>query len=210
MAPDVKICGITSIEDALAAVECGADALGFNFYPQSPRFVSREQAEEILSEVPPVIHRVGVFVNADAQEAVDIAVALHLDCLQFHGDEGPDYCNAVERPWYKAFRLRGDADLARISAYRAEWLLVDAAEPGLYGGTGEAANWALAKKAKRFGRLILAGGLTDQNVVTALEAVEPDAVDVASGVEYAPGKKDLEKMARFIEKVKTFSTRGQS
>lgn len=215
----VKICGITRLEDALSAVEAGADALGFNFYPKSPRFIDRERAAAIIAEIPPSIHKVGVFVNADLEDVVDLAIDLSLDCVQFHGDESPEYCAQLARPWYKAFRLQGPEDLEQIPAYRSggiaaggiaaggiagdmPWIMIDAHSEKARGGTGERANWALAGNAKRFGKLILAGGLTEKNVEDALKIVAPDAVDVASGVESRPGIKDAEKMLRFIEKVK--------
>lgn len=204
MPPYVKICGITRLDDALCAIEAGADALGFNFYPGSPRFLRREQAQRLIEEIP-LIHRVGVFVNADIQQVIDLAIDLSLDCVQFHGDESPEYCNQLARPWYKVFRLEQESELAKLSAYQSEWLMVDAYSKKARGGTGECARWDLAIKAKTFGKLILAGGLTPDNVEQAIRDVRPDAVDVASGVERSPGIKDPRKLERLIAIVKQLS-----
>lgn len=213
MSTYVKICGITSLDDALAAVEAGADALGFNFYPESPRFIEWADAAKILEDLPPAIHRVGVFVNADMETVIDVATDLALDCVQFHGDETPEFCAELARPWYKAFRLKTEEDLAAISDFTllqtAPWILVDASSSKGFGGTGEHADWDLARRAKKFGKLMLAGGLTPENILSALEAVHPDAVDVASGVERKPGVKDPRKMQKFVESVKTWSLASQ-
>lgn len=198
----VKICGLTNLDDTLDAIECGADFLGFNFYPDSPRYLSPEKAKEILREVPEAIIKVGVFVNADREQVLDLACELELDYLQFHGDETPGYCNAFGRPWYKAFRLKEENDLGLIPAYESEWFLVDANVEKAFGGTGVVANWDLARKAKQYGRLMLSGGLNPQNIEMAIQAVHPFAVDVASGVEISPGIKDRTKMDELIQRVK--------
>src|SRR5262245_56762906 len=122
----VKICGLTNLDDALDAIELGADYLGFNFYPDSPRYVSPEQAREIFQEIPTIIPKVGVFVNEDMGKVLDLAIELELDMLQFHGDEPPEALNPLGRPWYKAFRLRNSQDVAEIPKYQCEWILVDA------------------------------------------------------------------------------------
>jgi len=202
MTVSVKICGITLLEDALAAVQYGADALGFNFYPQSPRYIEPRMAEILLQDIPPSIHRVGVFVDDDPRTVADIAVSLELDCLQFHGSESPEYCDSFGRPWYKAFRLHKPEDLAAIAAYDSPWLMVDAYSPLTLGGTGELARFDLALEAKTYGKLVLAGGLRPENILAALDAVAPEAVDVASGVETQPGIKDHLRMESFISKVK--------
>lgn len=204
----VKICGLTNLNDTLDAVELGADYLGFNFYPDSPRFLSYEKAQEIFQEIPINIPKVGVFVNADPQEVVDIAIELELDLLQFHGDESPDSLNALGRPWYKAFRLKEEKDLLEIPHYQCEWILVDAYSEKAYGGTGLTAHWDLVHEAAKLDKkIILAGGLTPENVGVAVATVKPFMVDVASGVEEAPGIKDRHKMEVFISRAKAGLTR---
>jgi len=198
----VKICGLTNLDDTLDAVELGADFLGFNFYPDSPRFIEPNDALDIIQEVPQQVKKVGIFVNQDPQTVIDTAVELQLDFLQFHGDESADYCNAFGRPWIKAFRLRDESDLGKIAAYDSPWLLVDAYVEKAFGGTGVVSNWDLAKKAKKNGLLFLSGGLKPENVEQAISAVHPYAIDVASGVEQAPGIKDRSKIAELIARVK--------
>lgn len=204
MAILVKICGLTNLEDTMDALELGADFLGFNFYPDSPRYVEPALVGEILEEVPDNILKVGVFVNADRQYVIDTALDLNLDLLQFHGDESPEYCDAMGRPWLKAFRLKDESDLGAIVRYRSEFLLVDSFVERVFGGTGVVSNWDLAKKAKSHGKLFLSGGLKPENIDLALHAVRPYAVDVASGVEESIGIKDRYKMEEFIQKVKNF------
>jgi phosphoribosylanthranilate isomerase len=198
----VKICGITNVEDALAAVEFGADALGFNFYAKSPRRVAPEKAAKILEEIPPSILRVGVFVNESEQKVKDVSVALELNYLQFHGDETPSYCEQFATPYWKAFRLKDAKTLDLMKKYKCDYYLVDTFIAQAYGGTGVTGNWELAREAKKIGKIILAGGLTPENVVDALRTVKPDGVDVASGVEEKPGRKDAAKLERFISNVK--------
>lgn len=205
MAILVKICGITNIDDALDAVELGADYLGFNFYPDSPRYVTPEKAQEIIQDIPGAIQKVGIFVNADRQYVIDVAVELGLDMLQFHGDETPDYCNEFGRPWMKAFRLKEEKEVAAIKDYDSPWLLVDAYVEKAFGGTGIVSNWDLAREAKQYGSLFLSGGLKPENIEMAIESVRPYAVDVASGVEQSPGVKDRYKMEELISRVKKFN-----
>lgn len=199
----VKICGLTLIDDVMDAIDCGADFLGFNFYPDSKRYIEPEEAKKILEEIPNSIPKVGIFVNDNIERIIDIAVELGLDFLQFHGDETPEFCNQFGRPWFKAFRLESEADLLPIPQYHSEWLLVDAKVEKAFGGTGVVGNWDLSKKAKKYGDLFLSGGLTPENVEMAICSVEPYAVDVASGVESSPGVKDHFKMEQFIAKAKT-------
>ncbi|HEX5034782.1 MAG TPA: phosphoribosylanthranilate isomerase [bacterium] len=204
----VKICGLTNLNDTLDAVELGADYLGFNFYPDSPRFLPYEKAIEIFQEIPTNIPKVGVFVNADPQEVLDVAIELELDLLQFHGDESAESLNVLGRPWYKAFRLREEADLIEIPKYQCEWILVDAYSEKAYGGTGLTAHWDLVREAGKFGKkIILAGGLNPENVGIAVATVNPFMVDVASGVEEQPGIKDRHKMEVFISRAKAGLTR---
>lgn len=200
----VKICGITSLEDALQAVQAGADALGFVFYGQSPRNLAPERAASIISELPPFVQAVGLFVNADAGFVNDTADRCRLDLVQLHGDEAPEYCEQIRRRVIKAFRVRDSSSLAPVRDYRVAGILLDAYYPGAYGGTGLSFNWELAGSAKDFGPVILAGGLAPDNVREAVERVAPYAVDVSSGVESSPGKKDPDLVRKFIQMAKGF------
>ena len=200
----VKICGITSVADALAAVGAGADALGFVFYPDSPRYVRPEVAAEIVRALPPFVARVGLFVN-ESQEAISATILeTGIDTIQLHGDEPPSLC----RLWrgsikvIKAFRVRDRHSLVALSSYAdcADAFLLDAYVAGVPGGTGTAFNWELAREAGSYRRpIILAGGLHPGNVSEAIATVKPFALDVSSGVERAPGKKDHDKVAAFIQ-----------
>lgn len=196
----VKICGITSAEDALAAVDAGADALGFMFYPPSPRYLTVEAAREITRLVPPFVARVGVFVDADEQRVREVWARCELDALQFHGRETPEYCRGFPAARViKAFRMRGPGDLEGLPDYAEFAWLLDSYVAGALGGTGQTFNWDLACEAvQRGGRVLLAGGLSPENVSRAVAAVRPYAVDVSSGVEVAPGKKDTSKVRDFI------------
>lgn len=204
----VKICGLTNLEDTMLAIEMGADLLGFNFFPESPRFLDYPLAKSILQEIPPSIAKVGVFVNEYYQNIVDLVQELELDYVQFHGDESPAFCNQFGTPWYKALRLASSDSLENVKDYECDWILVDAYVAGKYGGTGEKPDWHLAKKVEEQGKkLILAGGLNPENIQVAIATLQPFAVDVASGVEARPGKKDLAKMEDFINKAKTVQLR---
>ncbi|GIW45437.1 MAG: N-(5'-phosphoribosyl)anthranilate isomerase [Candidatus Binatia bacterium] len=198
----VKICGITTIEDARQAVAAGADWIGLNFYPASPRSVDPDRAREIVTVLGKRVQIVGVFVNASRSEVQEIVESVGLDLLQFHGDESPSYCSGWPRPVIKALRMRGREDLDRAQAYRVDYLLVDAHASGHYGGTGKTVDWALVGAWKPPAKLILAGGLDPDNVAEAVRIVRPFGVDVASGVERRPGQKDPVKMRRFIENAK--------
>lgn len=198
----VKICGITSLEDALVAVRAGADALGFVFHDESPRHVSPEQAAGIIAGLPPFIQTVGLFVNRPLAFVNDTAARCRLDLVQLHGDEPPEFCDAVERRVIKAFRVKDISSLDPIRHYRVAAHLLDAYSPKAYGGTGLTFNWDIAAAAKEFGPLILAGGLTPDNVREAVEAVKPYAVDVSGGVESAPGRKDAARVREFIRRAK--------
>lgn len=205
----VKICGLTNLEDTMDAIELGADFLGFNFYPDSPRYLEPDRAKDIFREIPGGVTKVGIFVNADYQLVTDMAIDLELDYLQFHGDETPDFCNQFGRSWWKAFRPQTEKDLEEISPYKSEWLLIDSFVEKAFGGTGIVSNWDLAKKAKKYGSLILSGGLKSENVEMALSSVKPYAVDVASGVESSPGVKERSKMEEFIKRVKNFTLKSR-
>ena len=204
MSVKVKICGITNASDALAAAEAGADALGFMFYEQSPRHVSIRQAAEIARELSPFIIKTGVFVDAP-EDAVMRAIAdCGLNLLQFHGNESPEYCTQFGLMSMKAFRIRDAESLKALQDYPTEAWLLDAFVADKLGGTGEKFNWELAIEAKKLGRpIFLAGGLTPANVAEAVRTVLPYAVDVSSGVETSPGKKDHAKVRDFIAAAKS-------
>ena len=204
MSVKVKICGVTNFEDALAAVDAGADALGIMFYEPSPRNVSIKVAADIIRQLPPFVAKVGVFVNA-AEETVRRAIAeCGIDTLQFHGDETPEFCRRfLPLKIYKAFRMENLESLRALPGYRTDAWLLDSFVAETLGGTGAKFNWDLAVEAKKLGRpIILAGGLTPENVADAVRKVQPYAVDVSSGVESAPGKKDHVKVRRFIATAK--------
>lgn len=198
----VKICGITSVEDALMAVAAGADALGFIFHDRSPRHVSQEQAAALVRAVPPFVQTVGLFVNAEASRVAAVADFCRLDLIQLHGDESPEYCSRLQRRIIKAFRVKDSSSLQGIQDYRVAGYLLDAYNPGSFGGTGMTFNWEYTRLPASCGPLILAGGLTPANVAEAVATVAPHAVDVSSGVEVSPGKKDPEKVREFIRRAK--------
>ena len=199
----VKICGITNIEDASAAIEYGANALGFIFHPGSPRAVSPDRAQKIISSLPPFVVTVGVFVNMESSEVCKIASNTGLNIIQLHGSESPeDYVSC--RKVIKAIRVKNITDLEAISGYKAaSAILLDTYSSNATGGTGQTFNWEIAVEAKKLGRIILAGGLTPQNVEEAIKLVRPYGIDVASGVEGAQaGRKDHKKMKLFIERAR--------
>jgi len=200
----VKICGITNIEDALTAIAAGADALGFVFHDESPRRVTPEEAAGIIAALPPFIQTVGLFVNRPLAFVNETAARCRLDLVQLHGDEPPEFCDAVERRVIKAFRVKDITSLDPIRHYRVAAHLLDAYSPNAYGGTGLTFNWDIAKVAKDFSPVILAGGLTPDNVRDAVETVMPYAVDVSGGVESSPGKKDAAKVREFIRRAKGY------
>ena len=197
----IKVCGITSLPDALAAVECGADALGFNFYGGSPRCVTPAAARRIIEELPPGVLCVGVFVNEAAPEAVTRAASeAGVHAVQLHGDETPEYCASLGGvEVIKALRVGPAFDVAEVGRYGPRAILLDAFSAGARGGTGTTFDWSLARAAREMApRLYLAGGLNAGNVAAAIEAVGPYAVDVCSGVESATGRKDRGLLRRFV------------
>jgi len=198
-----KICGITRIEDALAAAQAGADAIGFVFYAKSPRAVDVRQARAIIAELPPFVTTGGLFVNASRCELNEILEVVPLDLLQFHGDETPQDCEGYQRPWIKALRVRPGDDLeAACKQYAgARGILLDTYVAGVPGGTGEAFDWSLVP-AHLSKPIILAGGLSADNVGQAIAQVRPYAVDVSGGVEQAKGIKDAAKIEAFMRAVK--------
>lgn len=200
----VKICGITNLADALAAVAAGADVLGLNFYEKSQRCVSLKTAAEISKQLPPFVMRAGVFVNADADLVTRAIGECGLSLLQFHGDETPDFCVQFGLMSMKAFRIRDAESLKEIPNYPTDAYLLDAWSPGARGGTGEKFNWDLAIEAQKFGKpVFLAGGLTPENIADAVRKVRPFGVDVSSGVESSPGNKDRGKIRAFIAAVRS-------
>ena len=201
----VKICGITDVHDAVAACEAGADALGLNFYENSPRVVARGAAGKIRAIMPEQVHAVGVFVNASVAEISELCATLKLDFAQMHGDEFPHTVAEVSAsvPVIKAFRVRPDFALSTLNEFSGVFaFLLDGAREGQYGGTGLTLDWPMAKRAAAMHRIILAGGLTVENVGAAIRLVHPYAVDVASGVESKPGKKDHGRLREFIAEVR--------
>jgi len=200
----VKICGITRVEDARAAADAGADAIGLVFFPKSPRNISIEQAKRIVDCLPPFVVCVGLFVNPARAEVEQVIQQTGLDLLQFHGDESPDFCVGFSRPYIKALRMKPDVDPAVFATSHpaARGVLVDAWEQDRFGGTGNTFDWQRIKPLAGASRIILAGGLTPANVAEAITTVRPWAVDVSSGVEQAPGIKSAERIHSFISEVR--------
>ena len=197
----VKVCGITNTKDALAAVDMGADALGFVFAP-SPRQVTRQQVTQIVLELPPFVSKVGVFVDSSLQEVTETLETCGLDLAQLHGSESPDFCQALFPRAIKAFSVRDESVLALLPQYRVSAYLLDAYHQALKGGTGHTFDWEIARKAGQHGLLILSGGLSPANVREAITQVQPFAVDVSSGVESRPGLKDHDKLRAFLDTAK--------
>lgn len=198
----VKICGVTSVEDARVCVEAGADALGLNFAAESPRRVSLEVARAIVAALPPHVLSVGVFVDADHAELMRVQHAVGLRCLQLHGDEPPELLQRCLPHAYKAIRVRGASVHDEVARYPGEHVLLDAYVPGHHGGTGARFDWSLAAAVAKTRKLTLAGGLHPENVADAIAAVRPFCVDVASGVEAQIGRKDPERVRQFISRAK--------
>src|SRR5262249_27415269 len=204
MVVKLKVCGLTSIEDARTAIECGAEYLGFNFYPKSPRYIAPESARAIIERLPSEVIGVGVFVNESLPEdVIEILRVSGARMAQLHGDESPAYCASIgaERV-IKALRIVNDFDARRVLDYPASAILLDSFDSKLYGGTGRTTNWAIAREAAKLTRIFLAGGLSADNIAEAIRAVEPFAVDVNSGVESAPGRKDASKLQTLRHRMK--------
>lgn len=200
MSVKIKICGITRGADAEAAVEAGAHAVGFMFFKESKRHILFEKAKEIIRDLPPFVSKVGVFVNAKADEIKRAIEETGIDTLQFHGEEPPEGCRGFGVKTIKAFRIQGKDMLALMPRYDVDAWLLDSFVTGARGGTGKSFDWDLAVHARSLGTpIVLAGGLTPENVRRAVEHVQPYAVDVSSGVESAPGKKDARLITTFIE-----------
>jgi phosphoribosylanthranilate isomerase len=203
----VKICGITSLSDAKHAADYGADAIGFNFYAGSKRYISSLLAAEIVEQVTMRVEKIGVFVNATGEEIVEIEDAVQLDTVQLHGDETPEFIeelrNKSDATIIKAIRIGPDFDRNNVLRYKADAILLDAFSRDERGGTGETFDWEIARQVVELvDQVYLAGGLTPENVAEAIRVVRPYAVDVASGVETSPGVKDSEKVAAFIKAAK--------
>jgi len=203
MSVRVKICGLTNLEDARVAMDAGAHALGFIFFPGSPRYVTSAAAARIISQLPPLVSKVGVFVNEPFESILQIAKTTGIDTIQLHGDETPALCEALAREGFKvikAFRIKDQSSLHSLQQYSAAAFLLDSYVPGQLGGTGARFNWDLAVQVAASGTpIILAGGLVPENIRDAVAKVAPYGVDVSSGVESAPGKKDHARVRAFIE-----------
>jgi phosphoribosylanthranilate isomerase len=201
----VKICGITNLDDALAAVDAGADALGFNFYLRSPRYITPEAARGILDRLPGEVLTVGVFVNEELGAVEMIASVAGVSALQLHGTESPEYCKALTgRYLIKVFATGSEFKPETVLDYDVQAIMIDAFDKQVFGGTGHVSNWSIARKARElFPRLFLAGGLSAENVGDAIDEVNPYAVDVCSSIEIEPGRKDHERVRAFVAAVRT-------
>lgn len=200
----VKICGITRLKDANIAIENGVDALGFIFYNKSKRYIEPQKAKEIIKNIPPFVSKVGVFVNENINDIKRVARELKLDILQLHGEESVEYLKELEKEFtvIKAFRIKDKSELEKIKKYNIKWFLLDAYSAKEYGGTGEEFNWEIAKKAKSYGRVILAGGLKKDNIKLAIDEVNPYGVDISSGVELDKGIKDKDKIVEIMKVIR--------
>ena len=209
MTIQVKICGITNPEDAAAAVEAGADAVGFVFHRKSPRYVEPQVVKSIVAGLPPFILTVGVFVNEELKVVRDVMDSCGLSLAQLHGDESAAYCETLGRPVVKAIGIKDQASLLALAEYKGRaqvrGFLLDAFAPDAYGGTGRTTDWSVAAEIAKSVTVILAGGLNPDNVATAVATVKPYAVDVSSGVEASPGKKDHTKIRAFVQAAKLVS-----
>ena len=198
----VKICGMTNLKDVKVAVDGGVDAVGFIFYKKSPRSVTMQAVRKIVLELPPFVDSVGVFVNETAEQINKIADRCNLDRVQLHGNESPTFCKKIRRRVIKAIRVKDIQSLKKLSDYPVSSFLLDTFSEDQYGGTGRVFDWNLAYPAKKYGPIILAGGLTPINVHQAIQRIQPYGVDVCSGVESQPGIKDHKKMQAFLKNVK--------
>lgn len=198
----IKICGITNLDDALTAADLGADALGFNFYKKSPRYIEPEKAADIIAQLPPIIMPIAVFVNEREERIREVQKTTCIQTIQLHGDESPEFCSRFGARVIKAFQVKDKETIKHMAHYHVGAFLLDSYRNGQRGGTGATFDWHLAVVAKTFGRIILAGGLTPENAAEAVKLVQPYGVDVASGVEREPGIKDHAKLKKFITEVR--------
>ena len=203
----VKFCGITNKDDALFAAKCGAAALGFIFYPPSPRYIKPEDAKTIIGSLSDKLVKIGVFVNEKPQEIKRVMEYCALDMIQLHGDESPEYCRHFAAPIIiKAVELKNNDDVIRTLDYDVAAILVDNRHAGLYGGTGKKSNWDLACRVRNKKSLILSGGLNEENIAQVLKTVAPAALDINSGVEKSPGIKDHKKLAQIFDIIRAADT----
>lgn len=198
----VKICGITNLEDAQLAVRCKADALGFIFYEPSDRYITPDRARDIVERIPDFVSKVGVFVDADPAYVHDVMKKVNLSAVQLYGNEGADDLVGYETSVIKVFRVKPDFDVAVMRSYVVDAFLLDTHSEAKMGGTGRTFDWNIALRAKEYGKIILSGGLTPQNIEGAVRFVQPYGVDVSSGVERSPGRKDPRKVREFVAKAK--------
>ncbi|MCP4704379.1 MAG: phosphoribosylanthranilate isomerase [candidate division Zixibacteria bacterium] len=206
MATRIKICGITNLADAQKAVEFGANALGFVF-AESLRQAKPPIVEEIVKILPPFVSKVGVFVNEEIDTVKELYSSCKLDIVQLHGDEDIQYIESLSIPFIKAFKVDGNEVKKQIKEFGLPYFLLDTYDKNISGGTGKSFDWQIAKESAGFGNVILSGGLNPDNIKEALETVKPYAVDVSSGIEKAPGKKDHQKMKYFINEVRKWDSR---
>ena len=199
----VKICGITNLDDALRSVDARADALGFIFHPKSPRFITPEAAGRIIEKLPEYTTKVGVFVDSDSREVNRISQEIKLSAVQIHGDVTPSELHQYEVSIIRALQVHETFDVRVLATLQVEAFLLDAYEEGKHGGTGKTFDWNIARKANPYGKIILSGGLNPRNVDEAVRFVRPYGVDVSSGVEERPGKKDAKKLKEFILRAKS-------
>jgi len=199
----VKICGVTNVEDARFALECGADAIGLNFYERSPRFITMERAQEIVSKLPEHKSKIGVFVNASRKRILEVIKTVNLSAVQLVGQHGPDDLVNFESSVIKVFRVYPGFDVEVLRNYIIDAFLLDTYQDETYGGTGKTFDWNVAIKAKEYGKVILSGGLNPENIEDAVKYVQPYGVDVSSGVELRPGRKDPKKIRDFIARARS-------
>jgi phosphoribosylanthranilate isomerase len=210
MAIRIKICGITRFEDAKVAAGLGVDALGFIFYPKSPRHITPDAAAAIIKQLPPFISRVGVFVDEDLEKVIQIARTAGIDTIQLHGSETPRYCSKIPLPVVKAFSIDSSTDISLLGQYSVSGFLLDTWASDRRGGTGKTFDWSIARTAStRYRNIILAGGLNPQNMEEAVSTVLPYGVDISSGVEIKPGIKNPRKIRDVVQIIRAWERGGK-